>query len=83
MTQLISVGVGQCGVQMASSFIDYYMSEASTHISADACSRFFFETKEKKYVSRCVLIDTENKAVSECPAPSISSSFILRTTSSP
>ncbi|KAK8889484.1 Tubulin delta chain [Tritrichomonas musculus] len=65
MTQLISVGVGQCGVQMASSFIDYYMTEASTHISADACSRFFFETKEKKYVSRCVLIDTENKAVSE------------------
>ena len=65
MTQLISVGVGQCGVQMASSFIDYYMSEASSYVSSEACGRFFFETKEKKYVARCVLIDTEKKAVTD------------------
>ena len=34
---------------MASSFTDYYMSEAENHTSADACSRFFFETHDKKY----------------------------------
>jgi tubulin delta len=65
MTQLITVGVGQCGVQVASSFMEYYMSEASNHTSVDACSRFFFQTNDQKYVSRCVLIDTEQKAITD------------------
>jgi hypothetical protein len=37
------------------------MTEASTHVSRDACGRFFFETKDGKYVARCVLIDTEKR----------------------
>lgn len=65
MTQLISVGIGQCGTQVASSFTDFYMKEASHYIDSDAQSRFFYEDKENRYVARCVLIDTESKVVND------------------
>jgi len=65
MTQLIACGVGQCGVQMAASFTNVYMSEASGYTDPSAKQRLFYETADHKYVARCVLIDTEVKAVTD------------------
>ena len=65
MTQLITIGVGQCGVQMATAFTESYMEEAQSYINPEARHRFFFETGEQNYIARCVLIDTESKAVTE------------------
>ena len=65
MTQLISCGIGQCGVQMAASFNNVYMNESLNFNDPTAKQRLFFETSDKKYVARSVLIDTEVKAVTD------------------
>nr|BAN19871.1 delta-tubulin [Trichonympha agilis] len=65
MTQLISVGIGQCGVQMTSTFTEYYMKEAQTFPTSEACQRFFYETSNNKFIARTVLIDTESKVVDQ------------------
>lgn len=65
MTQLIACGVGQCGVQMAASFTQVYMSEAQNYIDPDACHRLFYEDKRGILTARTVLIDTEKKAVED------------------
>ena len=65
MTQLIACGVGQCGVQMAASFTQVYISEAQNFIDQDAIKRLFYEDKKGLLTARTVLIDTEKKAVEE------------------
>ncbi|EAY00856.1 Tubulin/FtsZ family, GTPase domain containing protein [Trichomonas vaginalis G3] len=65
MTQLIACGVGQCGVQMASSFTETYMKEAQNYVDQDAFHRLFYETSDHQYIARTVLIDTERKAITD------------------
>lgn len=65
MTQLISCGVGQCGVQMATSFMNMYMLESENYIDPFARNRLFYQNSMGRYEARSVLIDTEEKAIQE------------------
>ena len=88
MREVISIHVGQAGVQMGSACWELYClehgiqpdgqmpSDDSTGIADDSFNTFFSETGAGKHVPRAVFIDLEPSVIGKKSATDVSNTFV-------